>query len=122
MKVNNLRSTSYLTIHKLDEQSFIAWTPNYLGLFVPKLIYELHTDGQILKIRIIGFLKVLFLNWLIYCGMISLVVYFLDNSIEQLISAYPFFLGIFVFLILLNYIVIFSTRWKVEQQFNNNSH
>jgi len=122
MKVNNLRSTSYLTIHKLDERSFIAWTPNYLGLFVPKLIYEFDTDGQNLKIRTIGFLKVLFLNWLIYCGMISLVVYFLDNSIEQLISAYPFFLGIFVFLILLNYIVIFSTRWKVEQQFNNNSH
>ena len=119
--LDNIRSTSNLTIVRLNEKCLIAWSPNYLWVSVPKLILELNDDRKTLNVKTIGFFKGLFLNFLIFFALTSLVLYFPDNDLELVMSSYPLFLGTFVFLTLLNYLVVFSTRWKVEQQLNKSN-
>jgi len=111
-----IKSTSYLKVTNPRKGVYLIWTPNYFGLIPPKLRYELNDRGEIKLINILGQLKAITINSLILCGIVIIVELIISSGQLNLHEIYPFLLGIIGFMVLLNFLIIASTKWKVDKQ------
>ena len=110
-----LKSTHGLKVTGLGDSIYIAWIPNYIGLFPPKLRYRHELNGELEFIKAQGQLKAISFNSSIMC-LVLLIVSYLDTGFIDLKGTYPILLGILGFMISLNFLLIRTTKWKVEKQ------
>ena len=110
-----LKSTQGLKITDLGNSIYIAWIPNYFGLFPPKLRYKHELNGELEFLKVQGQLKAISLNSSIMC-FVLLIVSYLNNGYFDLKGIYPILLGIVGFMIILNFLLVKMTKWKVGKQ------
>ncbi|MCK9206399.1 MAG: hypothetical protein M0P66_04730 [Salinivirgaceae bacterium] len=110
-----LKSTKGLKVAGLGDSIFLAWIPNYNGIFAPKLRYRHDLNGNLEFIRVQGQLKAISVNSSIMCFVLIIVMY-LDCGFVDFNRIYPIILGIVGFMIILNFMLIKLTKRNVEKQ------
>ena len=113
MKILNANN---LKVKQLGKNKYLTWTDNIYILFVPKIIFDLDNKGKIENTKIVYFAKSLVLNSLFCFGIFLIYFYSKNLNISILKDFIPFFIGIFVFLILINFIIIETTKRIVKKQ------
>lgn len=117
MKTNYLiKSTTSLRVKRPSPNVYLVWIQNYQGLVPPKLQYEVDEDQEIRLTKITGQIKGIAINSFIFGGVVILTILLIENGNFNLKELLPFLLGIIGFMILLNFLVIESTKWKVKKQ------
>jgi hypothetical protein len=110
VNANNLR------VKQIGKDKYLTWTFIIYILFVPKIIFELDNNGKILKTEIIDFTKSLILNFLFVFGILLVYLYMENLNFSKITDFLPLFIGIFIFLILVNFIIIKTTKRIVKKQ------
>lgn len=110
-----LKSTKGLKVTGLGDSIYIAWIPNYQGIIAPKLRYRHELNGDLEFIKVQGQLKAISINSSIMCSVLAFIMY-LDSGFVDFTRIYPIVLGIIGFMILLNFLLVKLTKWKVEKQ------
>jgi hypothetical protein len=110
-----LRSKGGLKVKGLGDSLYIAWIPNYYGIIPPKLKYKHDLDGNLEFIGTKEPIKGISINSTIMC-LVILIINFLENEYVDFIFIYPFLLGIIGFMILSNFLLVETTKWKVDKQ------
>lgn len=107
---NNLR------VEQLGKNKYLTWTSVMYFSSVPKVIFELNDDGKVTNTKIVGFTKSLMLNLLFVVGVF--LIYFFVKKIEfsRIMDFIPFFIGIIILLIVMNFIIIGTTKRLVKEQ------
>ena len=113
MKIVN---TNNLRVKQLEKNKYLTWNDNIYILFVPKIIFELDNKGKIENTKIVNFEKSLILNSLFCFGIFLIFLYIKNLNISILKDFIPFFIGIFIFLIIINFIIIETTKRIVKKQ------
>jgi hypothetical protein len=113
MKIVN---TNSLRVKQLEKNKYLTWNDNIYILFVPKIIFELDNKGKIENTKIVNFEKSLILNSLFCFGIFLIFLYIKNLNISILKDFIPFFIGIFIFLIIINFIIIETTKRIVKKQ------
>ena len=113
MKIVN---TNNLRVKQLEKNKYLTWNDNIYILFVPKIIFELDNKGKIENTKIVNFEKSLVLNSLFCFGIFLIFLYIKNLNISILKDFIPFFIGIFIFLIIINFIIIETTKRIVKKQ------
>ena len=113
MKILNANN---LKVKQLGKNKYLTWNDNIYILFVPKIIFELDNKGKIENTKIVNFEKSLILNSLFCFGIFLIFLYIKNLNIEILKDFIPFFIGIFIFLIIINFIIIETTKRIVKKQ------
>jgi hypothetical protein len=117
MKSNYLiKPTSGLKVDKIGSDTYLVWTPNYLGLSVPRLKYQGNNIENLKLTEITGQLKSILINVSLFC-LIVLFVNLINPKESLSFSAIIGAITInILFCITLSYVVIYSTKVKVRLQ------
>ncbi len=110
LNANNLR------VKQLGKDKYLTWADNIYILFVPKIIFELDNNGKIKNTEIVGFTKSLILNFIFTFGIFLVYLYMKNQNLSLLKEFIPLFIGILIFLILINFIIIGTTKRIVKKQ------
>ena len=110
-----LKSRRGLKVKGLGNSLFLAWIPNYYGFIPPKLKYKHDLDGKLEFIGAQGQIKGISINATIMCLVIIIMNYF-ENGYVDFIFIYPVLLGIAVFMILMNFLLVEATKRNVNKQ------
>jgi len=113
MKIVNANN---LKVEQLGKNKYLTWARTIDILFVPKVIFELDDNGKVKNTDVIGFTKSLLLNFVFLISIFLVYLYFKNISISRITDFAPFLFGIFLFLILINFIVIGTTKRIVKKQ------
>ena len=113
MKIVN---TNNLKVERLGLNKYLTWISVVYILFVPKIIFELDDNGKVKNINVVGFIKSLFLNFTFIFGIFLVYMYFKKIDLSRITDFAPFLIGILVFLILINFIIIGTTKRIVNNQ------
>ena len=113
MKIVN---TNNLRVEQLGKDKYLTWTSVIYILFIPKVIFELDDSGKVKNTNVVGFTKSLFLNFAFIFGIF--IVYLIINGLDlsRIMVVLPFLIGILVFLFLVNFIIIGTTKRIVKKQ------
>lgn len=111
-----LKSKRGLKVKGLGNNIYLAWIPNYYGLIPPRLRYKHELNGNLEYIKSEGHIKVVGLNSLGWCIGITIVTIIDSGGYFDFLEMYPFYLGVIGFMLLLDFILIETTKWKVEKQ------
>lgn len=110
-----LKSKRGLKVKGLGNSLYLAWIPNYYGLIPPKLKYKHDLDGKLEFIGTKEQIKGISINSTIMC-IVILIINFVENGYVDFIFIYPFLLGVTGFMIFLNFLLVETTKWKVDKQ------
>ena len=110
VNANNLR------VKQLGKDKYLTWTFIIYILFVPKIIFELDNKGKILKTEIVDFTKSLVLNFLFVFGILLVYLYMGNMNFSNITDFIPLLIGILIFLIVVNFIIIGTTKRIVKKQ------
>ena len=113
MKIVN---TNNLKVEQLSLNKYLTWTSVMYILFVPKVIFELDDNGKVKNTDVVGFTKSLFLNFAFIFGIFIVYLYIKRLGLSRITDFIPFLIGILVFLILINFIIIGTTKRIVKKQ------
>ncbi|MBQ0734190.1 hypothetical protein J9332_07695 [Aquimarina celericrescens] len=105
-----------MKVEQLGENKYLTWTSTIYILFVPKVIFELDDNGKVKNTDVIGFARSLLLNYAFIIGIFLIYLYFKNLSLSRITDFAPFLFGILLFLILINFIVIGTTKRIVKKQ------
>ncbi len=109
-------NTNNLRVEQLDKNKYLTWTSVMYFSFVPKVIFELNDDGKVANTKIVGFTKSLMLN-LLFVIAVFLIYFFVENmEFSRIMDFIPFFIGIIILLIVINFIIIGTTKRIVKEQ------
>ena len=110
VNANNLR------VKQLDKNKYLTWTSVIYFSFVPKVIFDLNDNGKVRNTEIVGFLKSLVLNFLFVFGFFLIYFYIENLKFAQIVDFIPLFIGILILLIVINFIIIGTTKRMVNKQ------
>ena len=113
MKIVN---TNSLKVEQLSLNKYLTWTTGLDILFVPKVIFELDDNGKIKNTDVVGFTKSLLLNFGFTLVIFMVYLYIKKLDFSRILNFIPFLIGIIVFLILINFIIIGTTKRIVKRQ------
>jgi hypothetical protein len=117
MKSNHLiKSTTSLRVDRPNRNIYVVWIQNYLGLVPPKLEYEADDQQGIRFTKVTGQIKGIAINSMIFCGIVLLTSLGIEQGNFEFQNQLPLLLGIIGFMTLMNFLVIESTKWKVNKQ------
>ncbi len=117
MKSNyHIKSTTSLRVDKPERDRYVVWVQNYMGLVPPKLEYVVDDQQRVRFTRVIGQIKGITINSIIFCGIVLLTSLLTEEGDFEFRQQLPLLLGIVGFMTLLNFLVIESTKWKVDKQ------
>ena len=110
VNANNLR------VKQLDNNKYLTWTSVIYFSFVPKVIFDLNDNGKVRNTEIVGFLKSLVLNFLFVLGFFLIYFYIENLEFAQIVAFIPLFIVILILLIVMNFIIIGTTKRMVNKQ------
>lgn len=110
-----LKSTRGLKVKGLGNSVYRAWIPNYYGIIPPKLEYKHDLDGKLEFLGVKGQLKGISINAGILCLIILLINYF-ENGFINFQFVLPLIIGAIGFIVILNFLLVGVTKWKVDNQ------
>lgn len=109
-------NTNNLKVKQLGQNKYLTWTFVMYILFVPKVIFELDDNGKVKNTGVVGFAKSLFLNFTFIIGLFIVYLFIKKINLSRITDFIPFLIGILVFLILINFIIIGTTKRIVKTQ------
>lgn len=109
----NLLSDNRLSIQNREEFTFEAWTPTWELFSVPKIIYRINSENQVLNWKISSFLKPFFLNTSILCIGVVAILFTAGESIYEILENIYFFIILTVIILFANIASLFATHIKV---------
>jgi len=113
MKIIN---TNNLRVEQLDKNKYLTWTPFIYFSFVPKVIFNLDDNGKVRNTEIVGFVKSLVLNFILVFGFLLIYLYIKNLNFSLIVDFIPLFIGILILLIVVNFIIIGTTKRIVKKQ------
>jgi hypothetical protein len=113
MKIIN---TEKLKVKQIEKNQYLTSITGSRILFTPKVCYKLDNNGKLINIKVYDFIKSIILNLFFFLGIFILFIYINEQSLENLIDFAPLFVGLILFLIVINYIIINSTKREVNKQ------
>ena len=113
MKIVNARN---LRVEQLGKNEYLTWISVMYIPFVPKVVFNLDSNGKVKNTEIIGFVKSLGLNFLIFFGFLLIFIYIKNMNISCIVDFIPLFIGILILLIVSNFIIIGTTKRIVKNQ------
>jgi len=113
MKIVNKNN---LKVKQLGLNKYLTWTSVTYFLFVPKVIFKLDDNGKVKNTNVVGFTKSLLLNFLFILGVLLVYLYIENMSLSRISEFIPLLIGILLFLILINFIIIGTTKRIVKKQ------
>jgi hypothetical protein len=113
MKIVN---ASNLRVERLGKYKYLTWTSVIYILFVPKVIFELDDNGKVKSTNVVGFTKSLLLNFAFIFGIFMIYLFMKGLDLSRTMDFIPFLIGILVFLFLVNFIIVGTTKRIVQKQ------
>lgn len=110
VNANNLR------VKQLDKNKYLTWTSIIYFSFVPKVIFDLNDNGKVRNTEIVGFVKSLVLNFLFVFAFFLIYLYIENLKFTQIVDFIPLFIGVLILLIVMNFIIIGTTKRIVNKQ------
>ena len=110
-----LKSTSVLKVKGLGNSIYLAWIPNYYGIIPPKLKYKHDLNGKLEFLSVRGQVKGISIN-ISVLSLVIIIVNYLNTGYVDFRFIYPLLLGAAGFIVLLNFLLIELTKWKVDKQ------
>lgn len=109
-------STHTLGVQQLGKNEYLTWVSVWSIPFVPKVIYELDERRNVLKVSVVGFMKALIFNYLLFLIIIIVFFYIRKMTFFEIINFTPFFICVLVFLFVINFVIIDTTKRTVNKQ------
>ena len=113
MKILN---TNKLKVKQLGKNKYLTWTSVMYFSFVPKVIFNLDDNGKVRNTEIVGFVKSLVLNSLFGFGFFLIYLYIKNLNFSHIVDFAPLFIGVLCLLIVMNFIIIGTTKRIVKKQ------
>jgi hypothetical protein len=110
VNANNLR------VEQLGKNKYLTWTSTIYFSFVPKVIFNLDENGKVRNTEIVGFIKSLVLNFLFVFGFFLIFLYIKNMEFSSIMDFIPLFIGVLILLIVMNFIIIGTTKRIVKKQ------
>jgi hypothetical protein len=102
-------------VDKLNNGTYLVWTPSYRGIITPKLKYQGTVKGELQQTGIIGQAKSVVINSTVSFSIMLLANLLLGSSLSLRVMLIVL-AGVVLFFSALSFFVIYSTKVKVEQQ------
>ena len=113
MKIVN---SNNLRVEQLGKNKYLTWTSVMYFSFVPKVIFNLDDNGKVRNTEVVGFVKSLALNFLFVFGVLLVYFYIKDMNFSRIVDFSPLFIGVLILLIVMNFIIIGTTKRIVKKQ------
>jgi len=113
MKIVN---TNNLRVKQLEKNKYLTWTSVIYFLFVPKVVFNLGDNGKVRNTEIVGFVKSMVLNFLFVFGILLIYLYVENLNFSRIVDFTPLFIGVLILLIVMNFIIIGTTKRIVTKQ------
>jgi len=110
VNANNLR------VEQLGKNKYLTWTSVIYFSFVPKVVFNLDDNGKLRNTEIVGFVKSLILNFLFVFGIFLIYLYIENLKFSRIVDFIPLFIGVLILLIVMNFIIIGTTKRIVKKQ------
>ena len=110
VNANNLR------VKQLEKNKYLTWTSVVYFLFVPKVVFNLGDNGKVRNTEIVGFVKSMVLNFLFVFGIFLIYLYVENLNFSRIVDFIPLFIGVLILLIVMNFIIIGTTKRIVTKQ------
>lgn len=102
-------------VSKLDSKTYEVWIPNNLCIAPPRLIFEELENEEVVFRNVKNTVKPILINTFVSIVFLVLVESF-DNTPLSPKWLLGFCIGVALFWIVLNHILIFTTKTKVREQ------
>ena len=83
---------------------------------MPKVVFNLDDNGKVRNTEIVGFVKSIVLNSLLIFGFFLIYLYIKNLNFSLIVDFIPLFIGILILLIVVNFIIIGTTKRIVKKQ------
>ena len=110
VNANNLR------VEQLGKDKYLTWTSIIHFSFVPKVVFNFDDNGKVKNTEIVGFVKSLVLNFLSVFGIFLIYLYIGNLNFSNILDFIPLLIGVLILLIVLNFIIIGTTKRIVKKQ------